>query len=90
MSSSFTVVYGEGAADADIVAAIVRNYPDKTEDTLRSDDPGLFDGVDNGYLLTGHYIAAFEPGEFKKLSTLHVDYRLYTSSETPTDLAEVK
>lgn len=87
--TTFTVSF-RGGSDADLVAAILRNHPEQTEEALRAVDPGLFDGKDSGYLLTGQHRSTFEEGSLLQLAGHDPDYRMYTASETPTDIITIE
>ncbi|WP_120338320.1 hypothetical protein [Cryobacterium soli] len=86
--TTFTVSF-HGGSDADLVAAILRNHPEQTEEDLRVADPGLFDGQDSGYLLTGQHRSTFEEGSLFQIAGHDPDYRMYTLSENPTDIITI-
>jgi hypothetical protein len=86
--SDVNVTFGR-VSNADLVAAILRTHPEQTEDGLRAADPGLFDGADDGLRLEATQMSAYQRETGTRIVGTDINYRMFTASETPFEIAVI-
>ena len=83
----FTAGFYE-VSDADVIASILANEPELTEESILASDPGLADGKDSGYTISGTIAVGFDGKDFTTITGTGISYELFTVSATPISVAD--
>jgi hypothetical protein len=79
----------QGSDDASVVTAILRNHPEKTEEQLRLEAPGLFENLNLGFALGGSFQVHFKKETGTSITGFGTAYTVSTLSDPAAEIYSV-